>query len=662
MAERLRQAAEFADRICADAPSSLAAALAPVGAALVEMADMLTAQVGTQGDVAASRPVTAPEELAALLAHAQELATTMDGASGAVAGLFTAVHDVARAAGADDSGAVTRVVGPLVDRVLRPLAAVVAWAPADGIQGCLPETESIPERLWRLAQAATRLRSDADAPSQLLEATAALQQLAVQLADDNTSRLEELCALQAGLPAGIQVATDGPYLVTNVGVLTNHLGEALPVCPTMALCRCGGSASKPWCDGTHASEGFTGAKDPNRVADQRDRYDGVQVTIFDNRGICQHSGFCTDRLAGVFHVDSQPFVTPSGGRLDQIIRAVRACPSGALSYAIDGQEAREQVDQTTRTPAIEVTKDGPYRITGGPVLTTGAGQPESRAAGASTEHYALCRCGHSQNKPFCSGMHYYINFEDPASPEDTTLFQWAGGLPALRQMTDIFYSIYVPADPLLAPLFAQMSPDHPQRVAAWLGEVFGGPPVYSDTYGGYRRMLSQHVGKTLTEDQRARWVALIRQSAIDAGLPDDAEFQAAFTSYLEWGSRLAVENSQTGAQPPANMPMPRWGWVCNATPGARISALAPPTEQPTPVIPPAPEETVSFVTHIKPLFRTQDRNSMRFAFDLWSYDDVVAHAPAILEQVQAGSMPCDRPWPPEQAEVFARWLHDQTPP
>lgn len=366
-------------------------------------------------------------------------------------------------------------------------------------------------------------------------------------------------------------------------------------------------------------------------------------------------------MSNVFHAGSEPFVAPSGGRQDEIIAAVRDCPSGALSYAIDGKEAREQVDQTHRAPAIEVSKDGPYRITGGPSLTDGAGNPEPHAQGASAEHYALCRCGHSQNKPFCSGMHWYINFADPAPPEEPTLFEWAGGLPALLRMTRIFYGKHVPADPLLAPLFAGMSPDHPERVAAWLGEVFGGPSSYSDTYGGYTQMISHHVGKCLTEAQRARWVALLSQSAAEAGLPTDAEFQAAFTAYLEWGSRLAVENSQTTSRPPANMPMPRWWWVCNATPGSRSSALAPPAGDVAPVALPGPDEQISFAAHIKPLFRTQDRSSMRFAFDLWSYDDVAVHADAILEQVRAGSMPCDTTWPADRVELLARWIDNGKP-
>jgi truncated hemoglobin YjbI len=130
---------------------------------------------------------------------------------------------------------------------------------------------------------------------------------------------------------------------------------------------------------------------------------------------------------------------------------------------------------------------------------------------------------------------------------------------------------------LLAPVFSQMSADHPQRVAMWLGEVFGGPKAYRAAYGGYPRMLSQHVGKGLTEVRRARWVALITQSAQDAGLPADPEFRAA---YIEWGSRLALENSQPGARPPEHMPMPHWDWNTAAgPPGSRVSAIRPATSE-----------------------------------------------------------------------------------
>jgi hypothetical protein len=71
---------------------------------------------------------------------------------------------------------------------------------------------------------------------------------------------------------------------------------------------------------------------------------------------------------------------------------------------------------------------------------------------------------------------------------------------------------------------------------------------------------------------------------------------------------------------------------------------------------PGPDEPVEFEKHIKPLFRERDRKSMQFAFDLWSYADVSAHAEAILERVRNGSMPCDGAWPQERVDVFARWV------
>lgn len=567
----------------------------------------------------------------------------------------------------------------LADSVIRPLTLLAppgtstgSSADADaGTDADAAPTEATPDQhqpidaeIWRLAQAATDLRAITGAPAQLIEATAALQDLTCRLAsspEEAAARIRQLTELQSNLPSTIQAAADGPYLVTNADTITTWLGEPLPVRPQLALCRCGASATKPICDGTHATSGFTGAKSPARVADRRDTYTGQQVTVYDNRGICAHSGLCTDRLPTVFRQGQEPFVAPSGGRMDEIVRAVRACPSGALSFAIEAREAREQVDQD-RPPAIEVSKDGPYRVTGAIPLIGPDGEPEPRAEGSSTEHYSLCRCGQSQNKPFCSGMHWYVDFQDPPAPSEPTLFQWCGGLPALTRMTRLFYEKYVPKDPLLAPVFANMSPDHPERVAAWLGETFGGPARYTEDYGGYDRMVSQHMGRGLTEEQRARWAQLIVRSAGEAGLPSDPEFRAAFVSYIEWGSRIALENSQPGAHPPLHMPVPRWWWVCNATPDARVSALAVQTEPEGPVMTlPTDNEPISFDQHIKTLFRPMDHQSMKFVFDLWSHDDVSRHADAILTRLRQGSMPCDGAWPKERTDAFERWIQAGKP-
>ena len=557
-----------------------------------------------------------------------------------------------------------RVAGRLGSSVVRPLGAALGTEPDPAAFDPPAGEAELAHELHLLAVDATRLRARAAGALSLQEATAALQDLACQAVADDVERLEarrtELAALLAGLAPSIQSAPNGPYLLTNVDHVTDWLGVALAPTSQAALCRCGASTIKPWCDGSHAQIGFEDAKSEDRVPNRLDSYHGLGVTIADNRGTCAHSGFCTDRAPTVFRTDAEPFVTPAGGRVDEILRAGRDCPSGALSATINGDDPDGKSD-SEREPAIEVSTDGPYRVTGSIKLLDRDGAPEARNDGASLEHYSLCRCGKSQNKPFCSGMHWYANFHDPPPPEQATLFQWAGGFPALLRLTRRFYEVHVPQDPLLSGLFSRMSPDHPERVASWLGQVFGGPPAYSERYGEYDRMISQHLDKALTAEQRARWVLLLARSADDVGLPADAEFRAAFSAYLEWGSRIALENSQPGVHPPPHMPVPRWWWVCDAYPWSRSHATADPAPEPPPIELPDPDEPLSYEAHIRPLFRERDRDSMRFAFDLWSHSDVTAHAEAILDQLKAGTMPCDGAWSPERVDVFRRWIDDGKP-
>jgi hemoglobin len=141
-----------------------------------------------------------------------------------------------------------------------------------------------------------------------------------------------------------------------------------------------------------------------------------------------------------------------------------------------------------------------------------------------------------------------------------TLYEWLGGAPALSTLFDRFYE-KVPNDPVLAPVFADMSPDHSQHVAAWLGEVFGGPPTYSTAHGGHHHMISRHLGRAITEEQRRRWVTLLLDTADEVGLPADPEFRASLVGYLEWGSRLAVMFSASDEAPAVPEPMPTWDWA-----------------------------------------------------------------------------------------------------
>jgi hemoglobin len=143
--------------------------------------------------------------------------------------------------------------------------------------------------------------------------------------------------------------------------------------------------------------------------------------------------------------------------------------------------------------------------------------------------------------------------------ETPTLYEWAGGAEAFERLTETFYD-KVRRDDLLEPLFRHMDPSHPKHVAVWLAEVFGGPPLYTDEHGGYPHMLAKHRNLGLTEEQRRRWVNLICDAADDAGMPADPEFRSAFLAYIEWGTRLALTNSQPGASPPPKAPVPRWGW------------------------------------------------------------------------------------------------------
>jgi hemoglobin len=140
-----------------------------------------------------------------------------------------------------------------------------------------------------------------------------------------------------------------------------------------------------------------------------------------------------------------------------------------------------------------------------------------------------------------------------------TLYEWLGGMPALEKLTTTFYA-RVPDDPLLAPVFARMSPDHPRHVAEFLAEVLGGPGDYSAKRGGHPNMVRHHLARGLTQAQRRRWIELLLACGDEIGLPDDPEFRSAFVAYLEWGTRLAVINSQPGAAVTEDAPMPRWGW------------------------------------------------------------------------------------------------------
>lgn len=140
-----------------------------------------------------------------------------------------------------------------------------------------------------------------------------------------------------------------------------------------------------------------------------------------------------------------------------------------------------------------------------------------------------------------------------------SLFEWAGGMPALDRLTARFYE-RVRDHELLREIFLHMDAHHPHFVAQFLAEVLGGPSDYSAERGGHPHMIRQHLERHLTDAQRKAWMQLLLDTADEIGLPCDPEFRSALVAYLEWGSRLAVINSQPAVAAEENLPMPRWGW------------------------------------------------------------------------------------------------------
>lgn len=213
----------------------------------------------------------------------------------------------------------------------------------------------------------------------------------------------------------ILLLPNGPYYLLNdmepkvVENLQNSEGQPLSTLRGVALCRCGASKNKPFCDGTHGTIGFSSENKTQdnspMIKDKRKNYVGKEITIHDNRKICSHAAECVNNLPSVFKFNARPWINPDAADKQQIINTIKKCPSGALGYSIDEVEYKDQ----ERMSMVTVSKDGPYTITG---VIDLIGDNIQFAEGFSKEHYTLCRCGASNNKPFCDGMHITINFKD----------------------------------------------------------------------------------------------------------------------------------------------------------------------------------------------------------------------------------------------------------
>jgi len=212
----------------------------------------------------------------------------------------------------------------------------------------------------------------------------------------------------------ITVAANGPYLVAgNVPLYRRHdvqseLGEPMTWVTTAtletkdryALCRCGGSGNKPFCDGTHAREGFTADDVASGSYDSRADDVGGELGVRYDKGICVHAGFCGTTVTNVW--DEAAKTGDTASRM-HAIAMIEHCPSGALTYQLEGA-----VNEPLYPQAVSIINDGPLWVTANVPITTADGTTlESR------NRVTLCRCGQSSNKPLCDGSHKAAGFSEP---------------------------------------------------------------------------------------------------------------------------------------------------------------------------------------------------------------------------------------------------------
>jgi CDGSH-type Zn-finger protein len=195
---------------------------------------------------------------------------------------------------------------------------------------------------------------------------------------------------------------NSPYYAVDVPKMVNTRGKEYPLTPVTAICRCGRSKKMPYCDGSHVGHEFMNPKSESRTMNEYKEYQGRKITVIYNRAICNHNSACLNGLPGVFQMGTRPWVRPDNGSVDEIIDLIKHCPTGALSYEIDGVH----YDSYDRPPQMVINPGGGIDVEGGIDLRDDEGVKPY-----SSEHYVLCRCGASRNKPFCDGSHYYTNFE-----------------------------------------------------------------------------------------------------------------------------------------------------------------------------------------------------------------------------------------------------------
>jgi CDGSH-type Zn-finger protein len=220
----------------------------------------------------------------------------------------------------------------------------------------------------------------------------------------------------------VQIVADGPYMVsgnlplTRQTIGTNAAGESVewvagPTIPTLkqyALCRCGHSASKPFCDGSHSRVGFDGSETASRepYEQQAKVMRGPVMSLTDAESLCAFARFC-DPHGQVWNLVGE---TDNAAARRNFQKEVGDCPSGRL---VAWDNASGRAIEPTYEPSIGLIED-PIKECSGPVWLRGGVQ----VIGADGFKYevrnrvTLCRCGASKNKPFCDGAHAAVKFSD----------------------------------------------------------------------------------------------------------------------------------------------------------------------------------------------------------------------------------------------------------
>ena len=141
-----------------------------------------------------------------------------------------------------------------------------------------------------------------------------------------------------------------------------------------------------------------------------------------------------------------------------------------------------------------------------------------------------------------------------------SLYEFAGGEEALHRLEDTFYTSVL-KDPLLQPLFGAGQPQHVDHLTAFTAESFGGPDRFTRELG-FPHLINVHRHLRITEEQRQRFVELYMAAINRAGLPDDEDFREAVRSHVEFGSKVAMQNSlaETDEDLHPLREVPRWTW------------------------------------------------------------------------------------------------------